>query len=68
METLVNMTVHPKDVLIGNMIQCDGKVARVKLITEFWDGRYTFIVTCPQGKYSYVYKCTESDRIKLLSI
>lgn len=64
----VNMTVKPRDILVGDLIHHDNKVARVKNITEYWDGRYTFVVNCVRGNYSYIYKCSESDTVTLLSI
>lgn len=57
--------VRPVDILIGDMIEVGGKVVLVKEIAEYWDGRYSFLVTCPEGNYNYPYKCNEADRITL---
>lgn len=68
METLVNMTVRPDHLLIGDLIECDGRVARVKFIIELWDDRFKLILTCQCGHYNYIYGCASNQPITLLSI
>lgn len=68
MNSQVQMLVRPEDVLIGDIIDANGKAARVKMIYSYWDGRWSFIVKCQRGNYAYVYKCLSHQAVTLLSI
>lgn len=68
METQVSMAVSPEDILIGDLIRCDGRVARVVFIFELWTGTYKFIVNCRCGHYNYIYDCPPFRAVTLLSI
>lgn len=68
METLVNMTVLPEHLLIGDMIMANGKPARVLYIIELWTDEFRLILTCPDGNYNYIYSCPACQPVTLLSI